>query len=578
METRKMKLALSAGAIALSLALAGCGGGGSPQSPTQAELDAQEAMKRAEMQAEAIDTALDAARMAIGGIDAENPTQDQVTAAENAVEALDMAVKAAADVDADTVAGHAATVMDLNDSVTLAQSAVTTGKNLADTAAERAGLVARINALRMELGLDPSDDDLEGSIAGLQDEVTRLQGMVDKQEEEKRKAAAGASLKDAKALFAAAETDGGTTWAHTVPSATNWLFTPKYGGTTTISGPAGTPTSFDRKTKVEGKDTPLGKQGISEGMMVGKWSGTMVAADGATAADPSDTVVIYTNIEKDATKDFHVVHGDDPVTAEELMKDPKMVTGPDFGTGNVPKDHLKGAKVSGTFDGASGTYSCGAEANDCTSQIGAGDSGIQLEGAWTFTADVGATVMVPDADYAYFGWWLNEAADGTFSVHAFQSGAGGALTPVPVSADLSGTAKYMGPAVGKYAMVHDDGDGPSHTGGHFTAMADLTADFGANGVASSKVTGSIKKFVGGSDSMDAWEVKLDSSANNGAGSAVWHIGDNKGTNTGSFTRVFREADADDDPQTLTGQWQTRFDPQENTVTGHMIGAFGATKQ
>ena len=137
----------------------------------------------------------------------------------------------------------------------------------------------------------------------------------------------------------------------------------------------------------------------------------------------------------------------------------------------------------------------------------------------------------------------------------------------------------MGPAVGKYAMVHDDGDGPSHTGGHFTAMADLMADFGdRGGVAMSKVTGSIKDFVGGSDTMDTWEVKLDSSANGGDGSAVWHIGDNKGDPAGTkFDPMFRELKVND-PQTLTGTWQTRFDPQEDTVTGHMIGAFGATKQ
>ena len=51
---------------------------------------------------------------------------------------------------------------------------------------------------------------------------------------------------------------------------------------------------------------------------VGMWSGTMVsAADTATAAVPSDTVVIYTNIGKDATKAFHKVHtGTETLTAD----------------------------------------------------------------------------------------------------------------------------------------------------------------------------------------------------------------------------------------------------------------------
>ena len=394
-----------------------------------------------------------------------------------------------------------------------------------------------------------------------------------------RKAAAAASLKDAKALFgaAAAAAAGGadTRWDHDVP--TGWVFKPKYGGTTTISihadnaGDANM--SFDRKVAGEA----LGKGGTMLDMD-GKWSGTMVsAADTATAALPSDTVVIYTDIGMDATKAFHVVHGEDPVETAVLGGAPKKVTGSDFGTGNVAKNHAKGAKVSGTFDGASGTYACGANANDCTSQAGDG-GGIKLAGTWTFTANAGATVMVPDPSYSYFGWWLEKTASG-FSVHAFQHGTtdGGTTdNMVAVSNDLSGTAKYMGPAVGKYAMVHDDGDGPSHTGGHFTAMADLTADFGARGTASSEVTGSIKNFVGGSDTMDTWEVKLKGTGT--TGTAVWHIGDNEGTSTGSFSSEFREAGTDGDPQTLTGTWKAEFDPQEDTVTGHMIGAFGATKQ
>ena len=144
METRKMKLALSAGALALSLALAGCGGGGSPQSPTQAELDAQEAMKRAEMQMTAIMEAIKAAEMAVAAIDTANPTEAQVNDAASAVEAADMAVEAAVDVD-DT-SSYAATVMTLDNFVKVAQTAVTTGVSLAEAekakAAEEAARAA----------------------------------------------------------------------------------------------------------------------------------------------------------------------------------------------------------------------------------------------------------------------------------------------------------------------------------------------------------------------------------------------------------------------------------------------------
>ena len=386
-----------------------------------------------------------------------------------------------------------------------------------------------------------------------------------------RKAAAAASLKDAKALFGAAVAAAGGTaarWDHDFPT-TEWMLKAKYGGTTTISGVnAGGTMSFDRKVAGEA----LGKGGTMLDK-VGMWSGTMVsAADTATAALPSDTVVVYTNIGMDATKNFADEH-----PSPDLTGMPKKVAGSGFGTGNVETEHLNGAKVTGTFDGASGTYTCGGTGL-CTSQAGDG-GGIQLAGTgtWEFQADVGATVMVPDADYAYFGWWLEKGSATMFSVHAFQGGMGTADTVVTPGETLSGTAKYMGPAVGKYAMVHDDGDGPSHTGGHFTAMADLMADFGTRTVGGAKVTGSIKDFVGGSDTMDTWEVKLNSTLTNGTGTAVWHIGDNKGQTAGAFSSAFREA-KDGDPQTLTGTWTVGFDPQEDTVTGHMIGAFGATKQ
>ena len=386
-----------------------------------------------------------------------------------------------------------------------------------------------------------------------------------KEEEEKRKAAADASLKDAMALFGAAVNSDGTHWDHLQGTL---AFMPKYGGTTTVSGV----TSFDREVKGE----KLGKGGTVLDP-VGKWSGTMVsAADKATATVPSDTVVIYTNVGEDAMRDYDEIHGSTVVTAAANVK---KVAGSGFGTGNVAKDHLPGAKVSGTFDGASGTYTCGETA--CTSQAGA-DGGIELSAGWTFKANPGATVMVPDTKYSSFGWWLEknlgaEAGDAdVFKVHAFHNSTDDAT----VSDELSGTAKYMGPAVGKYAMVHDDGDGPSHTGGHFTAMADLMADFGTSTVPGGKVTGSIKDFVGGSDTMASWEVKLTSTATDGTGTgtAVWHIGDNKGQTGGTYSSSFREAGTDGDPQTLTGVWETHFDPSAGAVTGHMIGAFGATKQ
>ena len=298
------------------------------------------------------------------------------------------------------------------------------------------------------------------------------------------------------------------------------------------------------------------------------WSSTMVsAAAGAAATDTKDTVVVYTNIA--APKRVNAAAMYDGTT---LTDDPTNVMGMDFGTGNSTKAHDDGAKVKGTLIVGGlevmGTYECGSA---CTSQTGAGNKGVALGGTWTFKPEVGAVAGMPDGDYSYFGWWLRETGAATarqYAVSAFQGGAGSAATAATITG-LKGTANYEGPAVGKYAMV--DGHG-GHTGGHFAATASLTADFDKEG----RVTGMIHKF----DGMDDWKVMLDSAPTGTGKMAVWHIGENKGMGVDStFMREFREAPSTGDttPMTLTGTWKTPYDPNGTSV-GHMIGAFGATKQ
>ena len=202
MKMRKMQLALSAGALALSLALAGCGGGGSAGGPTPAQIAAQDAKKRADMQAEAIETALTAVRTASAGIDDMNPTQDQVNALDTAVGALDTAVmtaETAEDMDAATLAAHRATVADWQNSVTLAQLAVDRGTTLAAAAETQRVMdvsAAREAAMQSYMDADAAADKAEQAAM---DAAATSPGSQEAMDADAAAKAARMAAKDAKA-------------------------------------------------------------------------------------------------------------------------------------------------------------------------------------------------------------------------------------------------------------------------------------------------------------------------------------------------------------------------------------------
>ena len=82
-----------------------------------------------------------------------------------------------------------------------------------------------------------------------------------------------------------------------------------------------------------------------------------------------------------------------------------------------------------------------------------------------------------DGDYLTMGFWLVEPdnARGTYSYSPFYAGRD-AFDPVrPKLANLTGTATYAGPAVGKYAIREFRSEEASK--GIFTADASLTANF-----------------------------------------------------------------------------------------------------
>ena len=116
-------------------------------------------------------------------------------------------------------------------------------------------------------------------------------------------------------------------------------------------------------------------------------------------------------------------------------------------------------QIRGTYMGAVGTYSCAAgatatpPASTCTSDLNANES-ITLSEGWSFTADEGATVKLPDAEYLHFGWWLRDTtADDTGTdrmVSTFFGATGIAAVVDATAATVLGSATYSGAAAGKY--------------------------------------------------------------------------------------------------------------------------------
>ena len=251
----------------------------------------------------------------------------------------------------------------------------------------------------------------------------------------------------------------------------------------------------------------------------------------------------------------------------------RHIMGADFATGSAEvKDHDDGSTVRGSYRGASGGYVC---TSDCTSQRT--KDGIMLGGTWaSFDVDAGQKYDAADADYASYGWWLDE---GITTADAAQAGAWYVVTQgTPITADqvtaASGTATYNGQAVGKAAYYHSLG-GDSNMGGHFTADAELMADFDTN-----MLSGSITGFdIGGMD--PGWSVELMKHAIAGTGIAIdtatamtkWTVDGTAGDAGGNWSAAFYGKPADEhQPSGVAGGFEASYESD-----GYMVGAFGAER-
>ena len=247
-------------------------------------------------------------------------------------------------------------------------------------------------------------------------------------------------------------------------------------------------------------------------------------------------------------------------------------------------------EFDGMFNGVAGEYAC--TDTSCTVTTDKDGDVTTLSGVWTFTpaAKDLTKVMIPgvnhDADYLSFGYWVRatEKDDGTtYGVGTFFAG-------VPESdtlTRLTGTAKYSGKAAGMYGKktLTPDGGVAALDTGHFTADANLTANFGGDTVAVAKqfsVTGSVSSFDDATSGIrvdNAWTVELGKgTVNQDTGAITGGTTTGQGTWNGQFFgAVTPDNDSTTDvdetvyPSGVAGEFNGHF------PNGHVIGAFGATE-
>ena len=328
----------------------------------------------------------------------------------------------------------------------------------------------------------------------------------------------------------------------------------------------------------------------------------------ATNADPAmtDTLVIYSNTDFLTPRDFAEVYPFDVDDNGDGDYDSLLLISSDWdniGGGIIPTIlNDKETVMDRTLDGAPGTYVC-ANVAGCIITINASGNVNTIVGNMHFTPDTGATVNVPDPDYMYFGYWLQESEDGdgdpTFEIAGMYWGA--VPSPIYDVQQLEGSATYEGAATGLYVRRWTDtnNDVLRRRTGQFTADAVLSANFGGGDIAMNdqySISGTISNFmaniVGRNRAIDSnWNVQLD---------AANFVADGGGYTT--FANSTQDVDGSGSPisgAAATGDWSGYLLGEVNTVApgesdshpsgvagvfdghfnnGDVIGAFGAERQ
>ncbi len=248
----------------------------------------------------------------------------------------------------------------------------------------------------------------------------------------------------------------------------------------------------------------------------------------------------------------------------------------------LPANTVK-VMISGSYHGVSGDYSCTPPAGgSCTATVApkgftlGGDNADGSAGTatWTFKPNnpKDRVTGTPDDVYAVYGWWLHETEDGAY-VSAFADYRGTPEAASGITA-LQGSATYKGGAAGKYTVRA----GAVNDAGHFTADAELMADFSDN-----TVTGTIDNFMGSDGMARDWSVglkksylgdtgvinHLTSAANEGNQKTTWTMGGSAASAAGAWSGTLYENNDGGVPKVGTGTFHSTYGN-----IGRMVGAFG----
>ncbi len=573
----------------------------------------------------------DAAQAAETSADAEAAQADAEAALADAMKYAGMVTAAHMEATALSTAQGAAmqAYMDAKDALAAAAANRDSDPASYDAAQRALGVAEEANMAAQAATTSEAAEAAQADVEAASANAVKYAGMVNQAKADADAAAAAAKARAAAnkiagtkeaAILAESDPDAATAAANDVR--------PFDGGTaiadgTTTSDPAAT-TMYELTVKhdgtmstVEVRDERNLRKGDPKFSSVARFGdGQMLVRDNSGTS--REIIVLHTDIEADTPTAFSKVHtldaNDDPDTTVVDNKSLTVATGGTVTTGlsvgdidlGIPapgedatsektfaEDNGETPAVNegmhrGRFDGAMGTYLC-VNTNGCVVTVDDEGKTTAVTGTWTFTPDAGATVDVADADYMYYGFWLDTTTkDGAIaSYDTVQTFAGSPLAATSATlTSVTGQADYKGGAAGVYVhnTVNPDSTDDVKSSGRFTADVNLNVQFGGappNRVANS-IRGSISNFVLEHNEPQNWFVDIRSQVSASFGLDQTNTRVRSDGNDGSITAQFHGtaadiSDANDGsvlapPPVIVGEFNATFDD------GSAAGAFGARKQ
>ena len=246
--------------------------------------------------------------------------------------------------------------------------------------------------------------------------------------------------------------------------------------------------------------------------------------------------------------------------------------------------------ISGMLQGAPGTFRCAGTGVDdgsggsCTVDLSGPNNYVFANGTdveWQFIpTSATSKVIIPDAEYMWFGWWKREPIETTpnadDAVYNYAANYGG-TNEVPNVTGATGSATYEGAAIGYYGFYDiEAAEDDRSRSGRFQAKATLIADFDATGEGT--LSGSITEF----ESEPTWSVTLKSQTISSgavdapADSVSWSIRGlprDGGQWEAQFYSNFENPATTAQPTGVAGAFTAQYGNHRK-----MIGAFGAERE